>query len=78
MRKYKATPIDAAIGALVRRLRKAHKLTQTEFCKLIGVEQSAVSRIEKGLQTLTAPQWVRTCQALDLRGDQIVTVCDGL
>ena len=36
------------VGRKIRRLRKERKLTQTEFAKRIGIQQSDLSRIERG------------------------------
>ncbi len=36
------------VGRQIRRLRKERKLTQTELAKRIGVQQSDLSRMEKG------------------------------
>lgn len=36
------------VGSKIRQLRKRHKLTQTELSSRIGVQQSDLSRMEKG------------------------------
>jgi len=36
------------VGRKIRQLRKEHKLTQTELSSRIGVQQSDLSRMEKG------------------------------
>ena len=36
------------VGRKIRQLRKAHKLTQTELSSRIGIQQSDLSRMEKG------------------------------
>ncbi len=36
------------VGRKIRQLRKAHKLTQTELSARIGIQQSDLSRMEKG------------------------------
>lgn len=36
------------VGSKIRQLRKQHKLTQTELSSRIGVQQSDLSRMEKG------------------------------
>src|SRR5690349_21044387 len=36
------------VGRRIRELRKEHKLTQTELSARIGIQQSDLSRIEKG------------------------------
>lgn len=44
------------IGQTFKALRKAHKLRQVPLAKKLGVEQSAVCRIEKGEQRLSLYQ----------------------
>lgn len=36
------------VGRKIRQLRKEHKLTQTELSSRIGIQQSDLSRMEKG------------------------------
>lgn len=36
------------VGAKIRQLRKEHQLTQTELSSRIGIQQSDLSRMEKG------------------------------
>jgi transcriptional regulator with XRE-family HTH domain len=36
------------VGRKIRELRKAHNLTQTELSSRIGIQQSDLSRMEKG------------------------------
>lgn len=36
------------VGRKIRQLRKAHNLTQTELSSRIGIQQSDLSRMEKG------------------------------
>lgn len=56
--------IDHVIGAQIKDLRKKHGLNQVQFCKHIGLDQSALSRVESGRQQLTAAQWVCTSMLL--------------
>jgi len=42
------TPEVAAIGSHLRRLRKERGLTQAELARQIGIQQSDLSRMEKG------------------------------
>jgi transcriptional regulator with XRE-family HTH domain len=42
------TTSAADIGTRLRRLRKERKLTQTELARQIGIQQSDLSRMEKG------------------------------
>ena len=43
-----ASPEVAAIGSRLRRLRKERDLTQAELARQIGIQQSDLSRMEKG------------------------------
>jgi transcriptional regulator with XRE-family HTH domain len=42
------SPEVAAIGSRLRRLRKERELTQAELARQIGIQQSDLSRMEKG------------------------------
>ena len=42
------SPQVAAIGSRLRRLRKERHLSQTELARQIGIQQSDLSRMEKG------------------------------
>jgi transcriptional regulator with XRE-family HTH domain len=41
-------PRNAVVGSRLRRLRKERKLTQAELARQIGIQQSDLSRMEKG------------------------------
>lgn len=43
------------IGKKIRILRKMLKLNQKDFCTLLAIEQSQLSKIERGMQTVTVP-----------------------
>lgn len=44
---YKIRPVKL-VGRKIRQLRKEHNLTQTELSSRIGIQQSDLSRMEKG------------------------------
>lgn len=44
---YKLRPVQL-VGRKIRQLRKEHNLTQTELSTRIGIQQSDLSRMEKG------------------------------
>lgn len=44
---YKIRPVRL-VGRKIRQLRKEHNLTQTELSSRIGIQQSDLSRMEKG------------------------------
>lgn len=72
--KQEMKRLNHVIGAEVRRLRKESGLGQVEFAVELGLDQSALSRIESGKQVLTAPQWVLLCKRLDVIGDYLTAV----
>lgn len=55
---------DQVLGARVRSLRERRELTQTEFAQALGLDQSAVSRIEDGSRPLTARELASASSAL--------------
>lgn len=46
---------------ITRALRKHYSITQKDFCDLIKVSQGTLSKIEAGLLSLSATQWVYMC-----------------
>lgn len=62
MKKPANTPsITLAIGEIVKSIRLDHGINQTELSHHLGLDQSAMSRVESGKQILTATQWVQLC-----------------
>ena len=53
-------------GKILRALRKYYALSQIDFAKHIDVNQSTLSRIEKGRLELTALQWVNLVEKYHL------------
>ena len=47
-RANSSSPQIASIGARLRRLRKERRLTQSDLARQIGIQQSDLSRMEKG------------------------------
>ena len=62
----KSLQLNKTIGTHLKEIRKEEKLTQNEVAKAIGLEQSALSRVECGKQPLTAAQWVLFCQHMKI------------
>lgn len=54
-----------AIGRLVSQLRQNHGFTQTDLAKLLGTSQSAVNRIEHGVQNVSLDILAKLSDALD-------------
>lgn len=65
-----------AIGARVRRLRKAKGLSQQALAELSDQEPSNISHIERGATKLSLPTLVSLANALDVTADQLL--CDSL
>lgn len=45
---------DMILADRIKNLREKHKLTQKEFAESLGVTQSALSKIERGVQMPSA------------------------
>lgn len=54
------------LGEQIRRFRVQRRLDQTELAERIGLDRSAVSKIESGTRRVTALELVRIAQALDV------------
>lgn len=57
---------NQSLGRLIRTRRKAKKLSQTEFGKLIGLHQGSVCRVELGTQCLTPEELLAVSDALKI------------
>lgn len=64
-----------AIGGFIKKLREKRGLTQEELAKLLRTSQSAVARIEKGGQNLTAGELLKIGEALE---HKIVSLSDSI
>ncbi len=62
-----------AIGAFIKKLREKRLLTQGDLAKRLNTSQSAIARIERGGQNLTAQELMRISDALD---HKIVSLSD--
>ena len=72
------TPEVAAIGGRLRRLRKERGLTQAELARQIGIQQSDLSRMEKGEYRVSLDNLFKILSVFDLDladffGDQQMT-----
>ena len=59
-------PEVAAIGSRLRRLRKERGLTQAELARQIGIQQSDLSRMEKGEYRVSLDNRVKILGVFDL------------
>ena len=51
---------------IIRALRKFHQIKQIDFAPLLGITQSALSKIEAGQLELSAAQWLAVCERYQL------------
>ncbi len=54
------------VGRKIRQLRKEHRLTQTDLARRIGIQQSDLSRMEKGEYRVSLDTLVRILSELDV------------
>ena len=59
-------PEVASIGSRLRRLRKERHLTQAELARQIGIQQSDLSRMEKGEYRVSLDKLFKILAVLDL------------
>lgn len=66
MHKSEMDPeITILIGRVIERDRRRRGYNQTALAPMIGLDQSALSRVESGKQQLTATQWFELCRIFD-------------
>lgn len=66
------TLIKKQLGGRLRKLRKTAGITQVEFCKFLGLEQAALSRVESGDQGLTPEHLLRISKYFDIPVDTLI------
>lgn len=67
--------ILATVGAQVRRLRKARRLTQAELAQTIDINPNLLGRIERGEQNATILTLARIATGLDVGLAELVSPC---
>lgn len=60
-------------GQRIRALRQARGITQVELAKALGIDQSNVSSIERGVRGLTVHQVLKLSRALHVSADEILS-----
>lgn len=65
------------LGEMIRKARKERHLTQTELGRLIGVQKSQISRIERNAKNVTLETILRVFRALKARVNFNVELLDG-
>lgn len=66
-----------AVGERIRRLREARDITQVQLAAVLGVTQSNVSEMERGVRSVTSHQAVRLAKALRVSIDLILIGTNG-
>ena len=66
----------AQLGERIRHIRVVRGLSQARLAERIGVDRSALSRIETGERKVSALDLVRVAQALDVTVPDLVTLPD--
>lgn len=64
-----------AIGQRIRKIRKAHGLSQDALAELVNISTTHMSHIETGNTKLSLPVLVNLAAALEVRTDDLL--CDG-
>ncbi len=67
----------AEAGRRIRTLRESRGLTQVELARLLGLPQSNVSEMERGVRGLTVHQTVKLARALKVSTDEILRSSNG-
>jgi transcriptional regulator with XRE-family HTH domain len=65
------------VGRRLRAIREARGVTQVELAKILGIDQSNVSSIERGVRGLTIHQAVKLAKALKVTTDEILLPANG-
>ena len=60
------------IGQRIRRIRKAHKLSQEELAEKVGISTTHMSHIETGNTKLSLPVFVDIAEALEVKTDSLL------
>jgi transcriptional regulator with XRE-family HTH domain len=67
----------AEAGRRIRSLREARGTTQVELARALGIPQSNVSEMERGVRGLTVHQAVKLARALKVSTDDILLGTNG-
>lgn len=72
-RSFKPDASLAALGEVVKALRREKGLTQVRLAKQADITVTYVSRIENGQRNLTWAALTRLCQGLEVRRSALAT-----
>ncbi|MBE9466767.1 MAG: helix-turn-helix transcriptional regulator [Bacteroidetes bacterium] len=65
------------LGEMIKKARKERHLTQSELGKLIGVQKSQISRLERNTKNVTLETVLRVFKALKAKVNFNVELLDG-
>jgi transcriptional regulator with XRE-family HTH domain len=65
------------VGERLRRIREARDVTQVELARTLGVTQSNVSEMERGIRGVTTHQVVKLAKAFRVSIDEILLGTNG-
>lgn len=65
------------LGEMIKHTRKERKLTQSELGRLIGVQKSQISRLERNAKNVTLETILRVFRALKAKVNFNVELLDG-
>jgi len=68
--------VDVRLGSLIRSLRSAHKLSQTELGDRIGVSFQQVQKYERGANRVSASTLVLIANAFGVSASEILQMCE--
>lgn len=63
--------INQVIGERIKIQRCKRGINQTQLAPVLGLDQSALSRVESGRQQLTAAQWVLLNLSIGVKHDRL-------
>ena len=72
------SPMHAAVGTELRRLRVEHGLTQETVAKRVGMHRTYLNQIEAGSRNVSLGVLARLSVVLDASLSSVVGVADGL
>ena len=61
------------IGQRIRKIRKAHGLSQEDLAEKVGISTTHMSHIETGNTKLSLPVFVALADALEVRADEMLS-----
>jgi len=71
-RRSKVVVSKQQLGSRLRALRQSHGISQAEVARRLGVDQSHISNVERGVRGLTIQQVVKLSRALGVAADEIL------